>query len=472
MSSKPTDSLRQQLLRWLLIPLVALLIGNAWFSNRAAVATADQAFDRLLLASAEAIADDIDVRDGKLLVDLPYAALQLLESNIQERIFYRVIGPEGKTLTGYEDLPMPTQAPSAAQEWTPYAANYLGESIYLVALSKQLYGAGLAAPVVVIVAETGEARHALSQQILLQGIARQGGLIVAAGVLVWLGLVRGLGPLKRLRDSLLARSPADLSPIDPSNVQTEVRPLIEAMNEHTARIGRLLASRQRFVADASHQMRTPLSEMRTQIDYVLRQRRPELLRQTLEEVHSDIDRLARLIAQLSLQARSEPDAYPDQRNAPVDLSEVARSCALDLAPAAREKTIDLSFEDSGSCFVLGNELLLHELIANLVDNAISHGRINGTVEVRVARHADQVVLEVKDDGAGIAPEERERVFDRFYRAPGAAPGGSGLGLSIVRDICTSHRARIELSTSPAGHGLCARVSFAAAGDAPQAASPT
>jgi two-component system sensor histidine kinase TctE len=462
MSSKPTDSLRRQLLRWLLIPLVALLVANAWFSNRAAVETADRAFDRLLLASAEAIADDIDMRDGKLLVDLPYAALQLLESNIQERIFYRVIGPEGKTVTGYDDLPVPEKAPQARQEWTPYSASYLGENIYLVALNKRLYGTDLAAPIVVIVAETGEARHALSRQILLQGIARQSGLIVAAGVLVWLGLVRGLKPLRRLRDSLLARSPADLSPIDPSSVQTEVRPLIEALNEHTARIGRLLASRQRFVVDASHQMRTPLSEIRTQIEYVLRQHRPDLLRQTLEEVHADIDRLSRLIAQLLLQARSEPEAYPDQHIAEVDLAEIARSASLDLAPAARARNIDLSFEASGACLCRGNELLIHELVSNLVGNAISHGAADGAVAVRVERRHGRVELEIEDDGPGIPPEDRERVFDRFYRSPGSPPGGSGLGLSIVRDICTTHHAQIELATSPSGHGLCVRVSFAAA----------
>jgi two-component system sensor histidine kinase TctE len=462
MSSKPTESLRRQLLRWLLIPLVALLVANAWFSNRAAVETADQAFDRLLLASAEAIADDIDMREGKLVVDLPYAALQLLESNIQERIFYRVIGPAGKTVTGYDDLPLPDKPSPAREEWTPYTARYLGENIYLVALHKRLYGTDQAAPVIVIVAETGEARHALSQKILLQGIARQSGLIVAAGLLVWLGLVRGLRPLKRLRDSLLARSPADLSPIDPSGVQSEVRPLIDALNEHTARIGRLLASRQRFVVDASHQMRTPLSEIRTQIEYVLRQHRPDLLRQTLEEVHTDIDRLSRLIAQLLLQARSEPDAYPDQRVAVVDLTEVARSVSLDLAPAARTKNIDLSFEASGPCPCRGNELLLHELVSNLVDNAISHGSVDGAVAVRVARERDRVVLEVEDDGPGIAVSEQEHVFDRFYRSPDSAAGGSGLGLSIVRDICTTHRAQIELATSPSGRGLSVCVSFAAA----------
>ncbi len=463
MSSKPTDSLRGQLLRWLLVPLLLLLVVNAWFSNRAAVATADQAFDRLLLASAEAIGDDIDVQEGRVVVDLPYAALQLLESNIQERIFYRVVGAGGKTLTGYDDLPLPEAGLAPDRESTLYTAEYHGDSIYLVALKKQLYGTGLTAPVVVIVAETGEARYALSHDILLHGIARQSGLIVAAGLLVWLGLFRGLRPLKRLRENLVARPAADLSPIDPSSVQMEVRPLIDALNVHTARIERLLASRQRFVADASHQMRTPLSEMRTQIEYVLRQQRPELLRQTLEEIHLDIDRLARLVAQLLLQARSEPDVYPGQHAAAVDLAEVARSCSLELAPAARSKSIDLSFEPGpGPSFVEGSDVLLHELVANLVDNAISHGRAHGAVAVRVGHDAARIVLEVADDGPGIAPGEREKVFDRFYRAPGATLGGSGLGLSIVRDICTSHGAHIELAPPASGAGLVVRVSFPAA----------
>ncbi|MGZ5156634.1 MAG: sensor histidine kinase [Caldimonas sp.] len=472
MFSKSTDSLRQQLLLWLLVPLVLLLVANAWFSNRAAVATADQAFDRLLLASAEAIADDIEVRDGAVLVDLPYAALQLLESNIQERIFYRVIGPAGKTLTGYADLPSPDTPPPRGQEWTPYSASYLGEDIYLVALNKQLYDTNLAAPVVVIVAETGEARYALSHQILVEGMARQGGLIVAAGMLVWLGLLRGLRPLKRLRDSLLARPPADLSPIDPSGVQREVRPLIDAINEHTSRIDRLLASRQRFVADASHQMKTPLTEMRTQIEYVLRQRQPDLLRQTLEEVHADIDRLSRLLAKLLLQARSEPGVYPDQGIGRVDLVEIARSCALDLAPAARSRMIDLSFEaPAGACLVDGNDLLLHELVSNLVENAISHGRVHGAVAVRVTIQGSRVLLEIEDDGPGIPLSQRERVFERFYRGPGAAPGGSGLGLSIVRDICTSHRATLELATPASGRGLCVRVTLTASPGA-AVANPT
>ena len=378
MFSKPADSLRLQLLRWLLAPLLLLLLVNAWFSNQVAVSTANQAFDRLLLASADAIADDIELREGSIVVDLPYAALQLLESNIQERIFYRVVGPDGKTVTGYDDLPLPEPSHARSEEPVIYAAQYRDDTIHLVALNKQLYGSNLAAPVVIIVAETGEARNALSHQILVEGLERQALLIAAAGLLVWFGLVRGLRPLNRLTAGLVARPASDLSPIDPALVQTEVRPLIAALNQHTGRIDRLLSSRQRLIADASHQMSTPLSEMRTQIEYSLRQDRPELLRQTLQDVHADIDRLARLIGQMLLQARSEPDVLQDQRIAEVNLCELARTTTLDFVAAARKKAIDLSLEESPApVLVRGNGLLLRELIANLIDNEIRYTEPNG-----------------------------------------------------------------------------------------------
>lgn len=465
MFSKQADSLRLQLLRWLLIPLLVLLLVNAWFSNRAAISTANLAFDRLLMASAEAIAEDVEVKDGEIAVDLPYAALQLLESNIQERIFYRVVGPSGKTLTGYDDLPLPKEASPAGEESILYAARYRGETIHLVALNKRIYAASPAAPVVIIVAETGEARYALSHQILVDGLTRQAILIVAAVLLVWLGLVRGLRPLVRLQRSVAERKPADLSPIDPTSVQREVRPLIDALNQHTARIESLISSRLRLITDASHQMRTPLAEMRTQIEYTLRQGRPDLSHETLSDVHADVDRLARLISQMLLQARSDPDVLQDQRAGPVNLSELVRSTASEFVPSARKKSIDLGFEDSSyPAFVLGNGLLLREMIANLIDNSIVYGKSGGEIAVRLF-HDRSVVLEIEDDGPGIAVQEREKVFERFYRAAGPETVGSGLGLSIVRDICIAHHARVELTTPKSGRGLCVRV-FLEAAEAP------
>lgn len=466
MFSRPSESLRLQLLRWLLPPLLLLLSLNAWLSNRAAVSTADMAFDRLLTASAEAIAEDVVYKDGELVVDLPYAALELLESNIQERIFYRVVSPDGHTVTGYDDLPLPKKPLSPDAELTLYTADYRGERIHLVALNKQLYGTGIAAPAVILVAETGEAREALSRQIVVEGLARQSALIVAAAVFVWLGLVRGLRPLARLRRSVAQRSPSDLSPIDTSTVQVEVRPVIEALNQHTSRLERLLSSRQRLITDASHQMRTPLAEMRTQIEYSLRQDRPELAQQTLRDILSDVERLSRLMSQLLLQASSDPDGLAASRRDVVDVVELARQTALEHVDAARKKSIDLGFEEPPEpTRVAGNGLLLRELIANLIDNAILYGHEGGNVNVRVAL-ADGVVIEVEDDGPGIAPAEAEQVFERFYRSPDAiarGKSGSGLGLAIVQDIARAHRGRVEMLKPAGGVGLRVRVTLPALG---------
>src|SRR5205814_10406427 len=152
MSSRRAESLRLQLLRWLLLPLLVLLAVNGWLSSRASISTANLAFDRLLEASADAISDDVEVKDGEIVVDLPYAALQRLESNMQERIFYRVVGPDGKTVTGYDDLPLPRSLDHAGEAPVRYAAEYGGEVIHLVAMNKQMYGVQGPAPIVIIVA--------------------------------------------------------------------------------------------------------------------------------------------------------------------------------------------------------------------------------------------------------------------------------------------------------------------------------
>jgi two-component system, OmpR family, sensor histidine kinase TctE len=455
---KLASSLRLQLLAWLLLPLSGLLAVNAYFSNEAAVATANEAFDRLLIASADAIAEQVDVQEGALTVDLPYVALQLLESNIQERVFYRVVAPNGSTLTGYEDLPLPANRRWTRDESALYTANYRGDTIHLVARRKALYGTGISGAVTVIVAETGESRKALSHRILLEGLARQGLLIVATGLLVWFGVGRGLRPLVRLRENLLCRPASDLSPIDASGLQTEVRPLIDALNQHTSQIQQLIDGRQRFLADASHQMRTPVAEMRMQVEYALRQNQPELAVEALHDMDMSLSSLSRMVTQMLSLARSDPSTGVRQPHRVVDLVDVAQSTTLDFVARARKKHIDLSLEAGAPVRVMGNPVMLRELIANLVDNAIAYAGEAGTVTVR-ARAAGKAELEVEDSGPGIPIEERERVFDRFYRVAGSNTPGSGLGLSIAADICKSHDASISLLTPASGRGLCVHVEF-------------
>lgn len=453
-------SLLRQLLAWLLIPLVALLALNAFLSYRAALATANEAYDRLLLASVHAIADRVGVVDDRIQVDVPYVALELFESKSQERIFYRVATIAGETITGYDDLPPPPQRPLAADEPVFYRAPYHDETVYFAALQKPLYDAQDRGPVMIQVGETAEARDALSREILFDSLGRQGLLIAVAALVVWLGLRRGLRPVLRLRDGIAGRAPTDLTPIDDKDVQSEVRPLIQALNQHTERLDRLIAARQRFLDDASHQLRTPLAALKTQAEYGLSQSTPDASRALMQDIHRTTAETIRLVNQLLALARAEPQGVPTRDMMAVDLGALARATTTELVPFARQKQIDLGFEGADSArTVTGNRVLLHELIVNLVDNAIRYTQPGGKITVRVACADHRVVFDVEDNGPGIPPDERERVFERFYRGSTASDHGSGLGLAIVHDICRSHGARIELGTPAEGTGLRVLVTF-------------
>jgi two-component system sensor histidine kinase TctE len=462
--SKP-GSLLRQLLAWLLIPLIALLALNAFLSYRAALTAANEAYDRLLLASVRAIADRVALVDDRVEVDVPYVALELFESKSQERIFYRVATRTGATITGYDDLPLPqrrSQVGQSEQNDQPvfYRAPYRDELVYFAALSKPLYDPQGLGPVLIQVGATAEARDALSREILLDSLARQGLLIVAAALVVWAGLRRGLRPMLRLRDHIAHRAPNDLTPIDPRQVQNEVRPLIDAFNLHAERLDTLIAARRRFLDDASHQLRTPLAALKTQADFSLGDPSESDRRQLLHDIRQTTEQTIRLVNQLLVLARAEPQGVPGTEIAPVDLVELARSTTAELVPNARRKQIDLGFDaEAGPGMVDGNRLLLHELIVNLVDNAIRYTQPGGAVTVAITRSNGGVALEVSDNGPGIPEQERERVFERFYRGSTASDQGSGLGLSIVRDICRSHGAGIELAAAGGGRGLLVRVGF-------------
>jgi two-component system sensor histidine kinase TctE len=442
--------LRNLLLAWLLVPLVALWALGYRIVNLRSIDEVNEAYDRTLLGSALAMAERVSVDRGELSVDLPYAALQMLESGAQDRIFYRISSTgDARLTTGYDDLPPP---PALPKNDAPlfYDARYLGEPIRLVALLKPLYDAK-DAPLMVQVGETMAAREALARRILIDSAAPQLALIGAAALLVVFGVRRGLEPLRRLRREVQARGDSDLTPIDASGVPREVAPLIEAINLHAERQREMTEAQRRFIADASHQLKTPLTVLKTQAALALAQADAQAMRGIVRQMHNSTDVTARVIQQLLALAKSEPGLeLPAER---ADLVEIARAATFELLPQALKKSVELGFDADGAAPVEGQPLLLRELVANLVDNAVRYARGGGNVAVSVRRTDDaSVQLVVEDDGPGIAPAEREKVFERFYRAGGASSEGSGLGLAIVRQIAERHRATIRIDAGAGGAG--------------------
>ncbi len=459
MSPRGSFSMRRRLLLWLVVPLLllcGLLLVQSWFSARAA---ADRAYDRLLQASALAIAERVVLRDGVVDVDLPYAALQMLASVSQDRVFYRITGPAGEFVTGYPDLP-PSPA-GVARIDDPEArfvdATYRNEVIRIALLDKPV----IAGRIRVEVAQTRGDRRLLTRELATDTAWRLLLLIAVAGLIIAIGVQRSLAPLALLRQELGQRSARDLDPLQ-SPVPREVAPVVAAINQLMARLERSLEVMRRFIADAAHQLRTPLAVLQTRIELARREHDAATLRQALHQLHDSVQRTTRLANQLLDHARASADAGALDI-VPLDLNELAAEVTRELVPLALKRDMDLGFEADRAVTVQGDELLLRELLKNLIDNAIRYCPSGACITVRVAATATGCCLEVEDDGPGIPPAERERVFDRFYRSPGTDTEGSGLGLAIVREVVRVHGGRITLGEGSEGKGLRVRVSLPVVG---------
>ena len=450
--------LRDHLLRWLLIPLVLLFAIGFRISWLRSLQQANEAYDRTLLGSALSIAERSSIRDGMLSVDVPYSALEMLETRSQDRIFYKVSCIEPRLpATGHDDLPPPRPLPQAERP-VFLDSRYNGEAIRMVVLLRPVYDAGVPGPLLIQVAETTAARQALSTRIMIDAAVTQLMLIAAAAALIALGVHRGLAPLRRVRDEIAVRDDTDLTPIEPRSVPQEVAPLVEAINMHALRQRRLNDLHRQFVADASHQLRTPLTVLRTQATLALQQDDPAAMRAIVQEIHDGTESTSRVVRQLLALARSESGSVLAAE--PLDLVEAVRAATFDLLRPALAKSIELDFHDRGAVPIVGLPLLLRELASNLVDNAIRYTPAGGRIGVSVLQgDGGHAVLTVVDDGPGIAAAERERVFDRFYRIDGSSGDGAGLGLAIVAQIAERHGARVGLDDATEDGGLRVTVTF-------------
>lgn len=447
-SSMRIDSLRLQLLCWLLLPLAGLMAVNVWLSYRQARATADLVTDRTLDAAARAIAEDTRLDRGVIDATVPPVALEMFDTGHRDRVYYRVDTAAGRLLTGHPDLPKP---PAALKQGVPahFSTAYRDQPLRLAALAYPVVGARDGESVVVVVGVTLAGHGAMVRQLWVGGVGRQVVLLFAAAALVLVGLQRGLAPLMRLRDAVLEKNRDDLAPLSDRAVQSELRPLVAALNTYMGRVSSQMAAQRRFVANAAHQLRTPLALLATQAAFARRTADSAERGEALAGVEQSTRRLARLAAQLLTLSRAEPGSRRPREEI-IDLADSARRVLEGLADLAVERDIDLGLDVTAPASTRGDGAMMREAIVNLVDNALRYTPAGGTVTVTVGAGAGEARLSVEDSGPGIPPEEREKVLERFYRVPGASGEGSGIGLSIVREVVDGAGGQLVLGASAAG----------------------
>ncbi|HRL29114.1 MAG TPA: sensor histidine kinase N-terminal domain-containing protein [Ottowia sp.] len=439
-------SLRRQLLAGILIPMVLIVAFNTWSLYRQALAALNTAYDRTLLASAKSLGESLDVRGegdaARLQANVPSAALEAFEADLQSRMAYRISTRQGVLLSGYDDLPMwhgqiPMQPPYAALV-DFYDGQFRGEPVRMAVLLQPVASTTGRDVAVVQVAETLEIRHALARQILWDTLARQAALIALIAATVIVVVQRATRPVRALSQELQARPDDDLRPIAALDAPRELQPLIAATNEHMRRQSDLLAQQQRFVRDASHQLRTPLAVLKAQVQSA---RRGDVAPpEALAEIEHTVDRATQLANQMLAlakvaQLQQQADVVPAQ------FDEVVRAVALDVAPLIAGKGLDFDLQTE-PVTLRAHDWMLRELTRNLLHNAIRHTPAGGLLAITLVRAGGEARLTVADGGPGVAPELAERLFQPF--SAGAGGTGSGLGLAICHEIVQTLGGRIQL----------------------------
>lgn len=456
-------SLHQRLARWMFPSLVLILLATAVWSYRNAMGAANHAYDRSLTTAIRAIAENIHVSDGRILANIPYSAMDLTDEGVQERIYYAVLGPDGGTLTGYEDLAPPPAADPPGGIPLMVDAHFREHDVRMGILAKRLYAPELpdGDTVTILFAETTEARTQLAFQLFMDSMMWQILLVAAVVVILVFALSRTFHPLLALRESIRERSTEDLTPVPVAEVPSEVLPLIDAINSHMSRLAKMLQIRRDFLADAAHQIRTPLTVLGTQAEYGGRQNDAEEMRRTFASMLDSIRGTRHMANQMLMLVHAESASGLIQERDALDVAELAREVAGDFAVLALEKKIELAFEAPDLPLNMnGNATMLQEMISNVVDNALRYTPPNGHVTLSIARAGSCARLCVTDDGPGIPVAERDKVFRRFYRILGSGNSeGSGLGLCIAQEICKAHCGAIRLGDAPGGRGLAVEITL-------------
>ena len=445
------QSLRGQLLRQLLPPVAALLALATVIAYFPTIEPATAAYDQALIDVGLALGDRIEVDGGKYSLDLPRAAERMLRTDRYDSIYFHVSAPDGSSIAGDEGMRPPPPDETPQDHVIAYDGMYAGKDVRAVAVLVPCNGKRC----MVQVAETTYKRQRLLRYIVLSSLVPTVLIALATLLIVWFGVKRGLEPLDLLSEEIKRRSPRDLRPVEAAAAPEEARPLVSALNALLEEVAEANQNQQRFLANAAHQLRTPLAGLQAHTELALAQPVPEACRAELEQVHLATVRTARLANQLLALARAEPGGGLAAGLVPTDLRQVVQGAADEWVHRAMARDLDLGF-DLADARVLGDAFLLREALANLVHNSFEHTPAGGHVTVRTGLRTEdgRPLLEVEDEGPGIPPAERERVLERFYRVPGTKGTGSGLGLAIVREIAGLHGAEVEIGEPRAGGRGC------------------
>lgn len=458
-------SLFGEILDWMLTPLLLLWPVSLALTWLVAQGIANKPFDRALEYNAHALAQFVSWQDGRVQFNLPQPASELLRADDADTVYYQVRGLRGELLAGDRDLPPPADEPRAPTAEVRLRDDELrGLSVRVAATWVRFTPATPtqpAAEVLVQVAETREKRSVLATEIIKGVMLPQFAILPLAVLLVWLALARGIKPLSELEERIRARPPDDLSPLDDKTVPLEVAPLVSSVNDLLLRLQESVATQKRFLADAAHQLKTPLAGLRMQADLAQREgTSTEELKLSLQQIGRASIRATHTVNQLLALARAESSGTAFTAGQPCDLARLTMEVVREAVPRALEKRIDLGYDGlaPGATRVAlqGHPTLLKEMIRNLVDNAIAYTPSTaaqpGVITARVLADAfgGVALVQVEDSGPGIPEAERERVFQPFYRALGTGVDGSGLGLPIVREIARLHGAQVELEDAQPG----------------------
>lgn len=444
-----STSLRAKILRRILPPLFLMLVvvgigGYSIIRRHGILAYDQQLADSALALSRYITFGGYDSRGHAIIqMNLTKDAEDILRTDRHDSVYWAVRDGEGRTVGGDPELPGIPEDAQSLEDGTYFISTVRGQQVRVGVF---IYRVGESSATVVM-AETRNKRRQLALDIALGLLAPE--ILLAAGLLmvIWYAVRSALEPLERLRKELQQRSHSDLRPLAEFPVVEEVQPLVLEINNLLCRLEQGAESQQRFLANAAHQLRTPLAGLKTQLELTLADTDHEARQRRLEQCRNATERTARLVNQLLTLSAAEPGGQGRRPWALTDLTEIVSARADEWVRRAIDRDIDFGLELK-KAFLVGDPLLLGELAANLVDNAIAYSPRGGRVTVSCGQDQGGCFLSVSDNGPGIPPEARERVFERFFRLPGTLGIGSGLGLSIVREIAQRHGGEISIQDAP------------------------